>query len=204
MFKSHKIQFLFQSKFSACTSSQQKAQTPARWHQWPLWTLHPLSPYLHPPTPTFRANRLTAIHPSIHPSGQLFSLWEHDFITEMNCLIVKTQLPPFTGEGGASLDIGASCSDPASGVSSPTVWKASHVTHHWMTAPSSQPRALSQPHRALMCWTSLSIFTVLNECIFMDTKYMKNMAFNTKVTSLFILEKNLKYLKCLTILEISF
>lgn len=38
----------------------------------------------------------------------------------------------------------------------------------------------------------------------MDTKYMKNMAFNTKVTSLFILEKNLKYLKCLTILEISF
>lgn len=68
MFKSHKIQFLFQSKFSACTSSQQKAQTLARWHQWPLWTLHPLSPYLHPPTPTFRANRLTAIHPSIRPA----------------------------------------------------------------------------------------------------------------------------------------
>lgn len=156
--------------------------------------------FTHPPPPS----EPIVWPPSIHPSGQLFSLWEHDFITEMNCLIVKTQLPPFTGEGGASLDIGASCSDPASGVSSPTVWKASHVTHHWMTAPSSQPRALSQPHRALMCWTSLSIFTVLNECIFMDTKYMKNMAFNTKVTSLFILEKNLKYLKCLTILEISF
>ena len=107
------------------------------------------------PTPTSRASRWTTSHPSIHPASFSLSLclWEHDFITEMNCLIVKTQLPPFAGEGWASLDIGASCGDPASGVSSPTVWKASHVTHHWMTAPhpsssSSQPRALSQPRQA--------------------------------------------------------
>lgn len=111
------------------------------------------SPLTFTPTPTVRASRWTASH----PSGLPFSLWEHDFITEMNCLIVKTQLPPFAGEGGASLDIGASCGDPASRVSSPTVWKASHVMHHWMTAPSSQPSALAQPHQASVRWTSLYI-----------------------------------------------
>ena len=49
------------------------------------------------PTPTFRVSCWTISH----PTGQPFFLWEHDFITEMNCLIVKTQLPPLAGEGGA-------------------------------------------------------------------------------------------------------
>lgn len=49
------------------------------------------------PTPTFRVTCWTISH----PTGQPFFLWEHDFITEMNCLIVKTQLPPLAGDGGA-------------------------------------------------------------------------------------------------------
>lgn len=99
------------------------------------------------PTPTFRVSRWTAGQ----PIGQPFSLWEHNFITEMNCLIVRTQLPPLAEVGGAMLDTGASCGDLASGVISLTVWKASHVTHHWMTAAPSQPTALTQPHQAPVC-----------------------------------------------------
>lgn len=55
------------------------------------------SPFTVSPTPRFRAGRWTASH----PTGQPFSLWKQDFITEKNCLIVRTQLPPLTGEGGA-------------------------------------------------------------------------------------------------------
>lgn len=63
------------------------------------------------------------------------------------------------------LDMGASCSDPASGVTSPTVWEASHVTHHCIATPSAQPRALSQPHWAATYSTSLSIVTVQNPSV---------------------------------------
>ena len=60
-FHSHWIQFLFHSKFSPCTSRQQKTG----WHHWPLWTLHP--------HPHLQSQSLDH-QPSIHPSGQLFSL----------------------------------------------------------------------------------------------------------------------------------
>lgn len=144
---------LFHSKFSSCTSGQQKAQPPTEWHHWPLWTLHLLSLFTHPHLQSQSLDRQPTNWPTF------LSLWEHDFITEMNCLIVRTQLPPLAEEGGAILDTGASCGDLASGVISLTVWKASHVTHHWMAAPPpSQLRALTQPHQAPACSTSWSIF----------------------------------------------
>lgn len=57
MLKSLWIQFQFHSKFSARTSRQWKVQRPEGWHHWPLWTLHPLSPYLHP-HPRFQSQSL--------------------------------------------------------------------------------------------------------------------------------------------------
>lgn len=117
-----------------------------------------------PPPPTFLASRWTASH----PSGQSLPLWEHDFITEMNCLIVKTQLPPFAGEGGALLDTGAWCGDPASGVNSPTVWKASHVTHQW-TVPPPLSRGPSHSHTRQQCVEHLCAgFTICKQCTHSD------------------------------------
>lgn len=111
------------------------------------------------PTPNFGVSCLTARH----PMGQPFSLWEKDFITEKNCGIVSPQLPLLTGEGGACLDTGASWSDLASGVSSLTVWKASHVTHHWVTAPSPQSRTLSQPNKHQCTEQHSTYFAILYE-----------------------------------------
>lgn len=62
------------------------------------------------PSPSHAANphpqsQSCDCQPSVRPAGRLFPCWELHFITEKNCLIVKTQLPPssffhFTGEGG--------------------------------------------------------------------------------------------------------
>lgn len=72
--------------------------------------------YLHP-HPHLQSNHLTT-DPA---SGQLFCPGEQIFITEMNCLIVSTQLPASYRRGQGFLWTGASCSDLASGVTSPTV-----------------------------------------------------------------------------------
>lgn len=52
---------------------------------------------------------------------------------EMNCLIVKS-----SGEVGAG-HRGESFGDPTSGVSTPSVWKTSHVTHRWADWPAAPP-----------------------------------------------------------------
>lgn len=143
-----------------------------------MWTLQALPPHLHSatqPTPTLAANHVTASRPSGSSlAGCTTSLRRRIVLLwRANCLP-----PPFSfyRRGWVPLlDMGASCSDPASGVTSPTVWEASHVTHHCIATPSAQPRALS--HTAALSANVLTIVVWLYStqcfCLWGRQKYGK-------------------------------
>lgn len=142
----------------------------------------PLPPHLHSatqPTPTLTANHVTASRPCVRPSPPLLDAPLHygEELSWGSCLLWRANcLPPpfsFYRRGWVPLlDMGASCSDPASGVTSPTVWEASHVTHHCIATPSARPRALS--HTAALSGNVLNIFTVHSVSVSEDDNNMEN------------------------------
>lgn len=114
------------------------------------------------PTPTLTANHVTASRPAGSSlAGCATSLRRRIVLLwRANCLP-----PPFSfyRRGWVPLlDMGASCSDPASGVTSPTVWEASHVTHHCIATPSAQPRALS--HTAALSGNNIFVHLYSTQC----------------------------------------
>lgn len=142
----HSIQFPLQSKFSAFTSSQQKAQNSSK-----MTSMASMGPPLPPslPSPLHPHPHLQSqsfdCQPSIRPAFLSLGTPLHYREELSYCEDPTAHTPSFfflQERVGFLLDTGASCSDPASGVSSPTVWEASHVTHHWMVTPSPPPTAL--------------------------------------------------------------
>lgn len=153
----YQFQSLLLSEFPPGTQLNSTASSRMTWQA----SLDPSPPLHLPSTPPPTLESVVWL-PDIQWASLSLS-WEKDFITEKNCGIVSPQLPLLTGEGGAWLDTGASWSDLASGVSSLTVWKASHVTHHWVIAPSPQSRTLSQPNKHQCTEQHSTSFAILYE-----------------------------------------
>lgn len=174
------IQFLLQSKFSAFTSSQQKAQNSSKMTS--MASMGPLPPPplpSPPPTPPHPHPHLQSqsfdCQPSIRPAFLSLGTPLHYREELSYCEDPTAHTPSFfflQERVGFSLDTGASCSDPASGVSSPTVWEASHVTHHWLATPPLLT--------ALRSISLLNIFVHLysTDCLYPHGHqiYMKNRA----------------------------
>lgn len=146
---------------------QQNAQPLAGWHHWLLWTLHPLSPYLHP-YPYLHSQSLDC-QPSIRLA----------FLSLGTQLHYRDELSYCEDPTTPSCRRGWSLAGHRGIMRWPgfrgqfTHCLKSISRNASLTTPSPQPRALSQPHQASMCWTTLCMF--YNICVMcvhsMDTTY---------------------------------
>lgn len=146
-----------------------------------LQSLARVDPPTPPPPPTL--SQSCDRQPSVHLSHSSLAGCTTSLQRRIVLLWRANCLPPplsFYRRGRVSLlDLGASCSDPASGVTAPTVWEASHVTHQCV----AEPRVLS--HTATLSGNVLHSFVPLysTPCFSEDHRNKENSCFGSNGSS---------------------